>query len=47
MHDPYQLAVESVFPVPAPDIVHDRFHIVSHMNKALNDVRWAIYHQPE
>ena len=39
MHDPYRLAVESVFPVPAPDIVHDRFHIVAHMNKALNDVR--------
>jgi len=39
MHDPYRLAVESVFPVPAPDIVHDRFPIVAHRNKALNDVR--------
>ena len=31
-HDPYRLAVESVFLVPAPDIVHDRFHIVAHMH---------------
>jgi transposase len=39
MHDPYRAAVESSFPVPRPPIVHDRFHIVSQMNKALNDVR--------
>jgi transposase len=41
MHEPYRLAVESVFPIPRPAIVHDRFHIVSQMNKALNDVRIA------
>lgn len=39
MHEPYRLAVEAFFPVPRPAIVHDRFHIVSQMNKALNDVR--------
>ncbi len=39
MHEPYRLAVEAVFPVPGPAIVHDRFHIVAQMNKALNDVR--------
>jgi transposase len=39
MHDPYRAAVESSFPVPRPPIVHDRFHIISQMNKALNDVR--------
>jgi transposase len=41
MHEPYRLAVEGVFKVPRPAIVHDRFHIVSQMNKALNDVRIA------
>ena len=41
MHEPYRLAAESIFPVPRPDIVHDRFHVVSQMNKALNDVRIA------
>ena len=39
MHDPYRAAVETSFPAPRPPIVHDRFHIVSQMNKALNDVR--------
>lgn len=39
MWEPYRLAVEQAFPVPQPDIVHDRFHIVSHANKALNEVR--------
>jgi len=39
MHDPYKNAVETSFPAPRPPIVHDRFHIVSQMNKALNDVR--------
>ena len=39
MWEPYRLAVEEAFPVPRPDIVHDRFHIVSHANKALNEVR--------
>jgi transposase len=39
MHDPYREAVDAVFPVPRPPIVHDKFHIVSQMNKALNDVR--------
>lgn len=41
MHEPYRLAAESAFPVPGPAIVHDRFHVVAHMNKALNDVRIA------
>jgi transposase len=39
MHDPYRLAVEGAFRAPRPAIVHDRFHIVAQMNKALNDVR--------
>jgi transposase len=39
MHEPYRTAIDNVFPVPGPAIVHDRFHIISHMNKALNDVR--------
>lgn len=41
MWEPYQQAVESTFPIPRPDIVHDRFHIVSHANTALSDVRKA------
>ena len=41
MHEPYRLAAESSFPVPRPAIVHDRFHVVAQMNKALNDVRIA------
>ena len=39
MHAPYRAAVDAVFPIPRPAVVHDRFHIVSHMNDALNDVR--------
>ena len=39
MHEPYRAAVESFFPAPGPAIVHDRFHIVAQMNKALGDVR--------
>jgi transposase len=39
MYDPYRAAVDAVFPVPRPRVVHDKFHIVSQMNKALNDVR--------
>lgn len=39
MHEPYRAAVETSFPIPRPPIVHDRFHIISQMNKALNDVR--------
>jgi transposase len=39
MWEPYQRAVEETFPVPQPDIVHDHFHIISHANSALNDVR--------
>lgn len=39
MWEPYRLAVEEHFPVPQPDIVNDRFHIVSHANDALTEVR--------
>ncbi len=39
MHEPYRKAITAGFPVPGPATVHDRFHIVSHMNEALNDVR--------
>ena len=39
MHEPYRLAVGETFPVPQPAVVHDRFHIISHANDALNDVR--------
>ena len=39
MHEPYRSAVEEVFPIPRPAIVHDHFHVVAQMNKALNDVR--------
>lgn len=39
MWEPYRLAVEETFPVPQPDIVHDKFHIIGYANKALNDVR--------
>ena len=39
MHDPYRKAVEAIFPVPMPAIVHDRFHVVSQMNEALKAVR--------
>ncbi len=39
MHEPYRIAIEESFPIPRPDIVHDRFHIVAQMNEALKDVR--------
>jgi len=39
MWEPYRRAVEERFPVPQPDIVNDRYHIISHANKALTDVR--------
>jgi transposase len=39
MHEPYRLAVAEAFPVPQPAVVHDRFHIISHANEALNEVR--------
>jgi len=39
MWEPYRLAVEEVFPAPVPDIVHDKYHIISHANEALSDVR--------
>jgi len=39
MWDPYQRAVEQVLPQAA--IVHDRYHIVSHLNEAVNKVRRA------
>ena len=39
MHDPYRAAIDASFPVPRPAVVHDRFHIVGQMNRALNDVR--------
>jgi transposase len=39
MWEPYRTAIDEAFTVPRPDVVHDRFHIVSHANKALNDVR--------
>ena len=39
MWDPYQRAVEQVLPQAA--IVHDRFHIVKHLNDAVNKVRRA------
>lgn len=39
MWEPYRLGIRAAFAQPGPDIVHDRFHIVWHANKALNDVR--------
>jgi transposase len=39
MWDPYRQAVTAAFPVPQPAVVHDRFHIISHANEALGDVR--------
>jgi transposase len=39
MHDPFRTAVDKVFSQPGPAVVHDRFHVAKHMNKALNDVR--------
>jgi transposase len=39
MWEPYRLGIEEHFAQPGPDIVHDRFHIISHANDALNDVR--------
>ena len=39
MWEPYRTAIDVAFPIPRPDVVHDRFHIVSHANGALNDVR--------
>ena len=39
MWEPYRAAIDSGFPIPRPDVVHDRFHIVSHANDALNHVR--------
>jgi transposase len=39
MWKPYRQAIEEAFPAPVPAVVHDRFHIVAHANKALNDIR--------
>jgi transposase len=39
MWEPYRTAVEEAFPIPQPAIVHDRFHIISHANDALSEVR--------
>ncbi len=39
MWEPYRQAIDAAFPAPVPAVVHDRFHIVAHANKALNDVR--------
>jgi transposase len=39
MHAPFRAAVRAVFPEPGPAVVHDRFHIVMHMNEALKAVR--------
>lgn len=39
MWEPYRTAVDASFPIPRPAVVHDRFHIISHANAALNDVR--------
>lgn len=39
MWEPYRAAIDAAFPIPRPDVVHDRFHIVSHANDALNSVR--------
>jgi transposase len=41
MWEPYRLAVLSAVPAGDSKIVHDKHHIISHMNKALNDVRAA------
>jgi transposase len=41
MHEPYRQVAESSSSVPRPAIVHDRFHVVAQMKKALNDVRIA------
>jgi len=41
MHDPYKNAAKAIFSIPQPAIVHDKFHVVSQMNIALNDVRKA------
>lgn len=41
MHEPFRIAIEDAFPIPRPDIVHDRFHIIAQMNEALKDVRRA------
>jgi transposase len=39
MWEPYRTALDVAFPIPRPDVVHDRIHIVSHANSALNEVR--------
>jgi transposase len=35
----YRQAIDQAIPAPVPAVVHDRFHIVAHANKALNEVR--------
>jgi len=39
IHRPYRAAVDAVFPVPRPTIVHDHFHVVAQMDEALKEVR--------
>ena len=39
MWEPYRQAVTETFPAPQPAVVHDRYHIISHANKALGEVR--------
>ena len=39
MWEPYRQAIDEALTAPVPAVVHDRFHIVAHANRALNDVR--------
>lgn len=39
MWEPYRQATFQCVPLSGSMIVHDRFHIIAHMNKALNEVR--------
>lgn len=39
MWDPYAMATASGLPDGESKIVHDRFHVMQHANKAMNDVR--------
>ena len=39
MWEPYRAAIDAVFSIPQPDVVHDRFHIVSHANDVMSHVR--------
>jgi transposase len=45
MWEPYVTATEQEIPLAESVVVHDRFHIMVHMNKAVDQVRLKECHE--